>query len=472
MRFVDRLQEMDRLNAVVQRGQGGLVVVYGRRRIGKTRLLLEWGRRHGGLYSVADQSAPEIQRRYFAQAVAEKLPAINEATYDDWRALLRAVAREATHAGWHGPLIIDELPYLVVSSPELPSLLQHWVDHEAAEARLVVAVAGSSQRMMQGLVLEANAPLYGRATAVLALPPIRLGHLCEGIKIADPVVGVMWYAAFGGVPRYWELAEAHAGDFEAAVDGCVLDPLSPLHREPDRLLLDELPPAASLRPILDAIGLGSHRLTEIGGRIGQPATSLARPLGRLVEMGLVRRELPFGESAKSAKRVLYKSGDPFLRFWFRAVAPNRGSLAQATTQGRLSIWKRLRSGLFAEAWEELCRESVGLAGPAQSPLGRFGPWLPAARFWHGKGPEWDVVSRSVDGKRLLLGEVKWSDKPVSTAALGAMAESLLRKGVPPPKSLAECQVVRCLFVPQAESSASQVESTLVMDATQVLRCLR
>src|SRR5262245_59776082 len=110
MFFLNRKAELERLDRLVTRKNAGLVVVYGRRRIGKTRLLLEWSRRHAGLYTVADQSAVEIQRRYLAEAVGTRLPGFAEVEYRDWQALLARLAREARSTGWRGPIIFDELP--------------------------------------------------------------------------------------------------------------------------------------------------------------------------------------------------------------------------------------------------------------------------------------------------------------------------------------------------------------------------
>lgn len=155
----DRDRELERLDALVRRG--GLAVVWGRRRIGKSPLLVEWTRRHQGLYIVADQSAPHVQRRYLAESLATRLPGFADVDYPDWTALFTRMTRESANARFAGPVMLDELPYLVAASPELPSVLQRWVDHEAGD--LSVALAGSSQRMMQGLVLDRHAPLYGRA---------------------------------------------------------------------------------------------------------------------------------------------------------------------------------------------------------------------------------------------------------------------------------------------------------------------
>ena len=408
MKFVDRQEELARLDRVAAAEEGGLVVIYGRRRVGKTRLLLEWAAKHAGLYTVADQSVAELQRRYFAEALGERLPGFADVEYRDWRSLLSRLTREAQLAGWQGPLILDELPYLVLASPELPSVLQRWIDHEASAARLKVAIAGSSQRMMQGFVLSGNAPLFGRAKEILEIQPLSPAHLADVFDVPDGVRWVELYTAWGGIPRYWELAQETGGSVQSQVDHLVLDPLGPLHREPDRLLLEEVPSALETRPLLDAIGAGAHRVSEIAGRLGRPATSMARPLDRLMGLGLVRRELPFGEDEKS-KRGLYKIADPFFRLWFRVVAPYRAQLASGTPAARRQLFARFWDSLCAQAWEELCRQQVPRL-PAEKLPGHE-PWGPASRWWHGAQAEWDVVSGSLDGGQVLLGEVKWSARP-------------------------------------------------------------
>lgn len=467
MKFVDRQDELARLDALAARPEGGLAVVYGRRRIGKTRLLLEWTARHGGLYAVADQSSAEVQRRYFAGAVAERLAGFDDVAYPDWRALLARLAREARASRWRGPVVIDELPYLVLVSPELPSVLQRWLDHEAREAALVVAVAGSSQRMMQGLVLAGDAPLYGRAAVLLDVGPIAPRFLRGVFDTAGAIETVEAYAAWGGVPRYWELAVAEAGTTRARVERLVLDPLGPLHREADRLLIEEVPQALEVRPVLDAIGAGAHRVSEIAGRMGRPATSLSRPLERLAGMGLVRRETPFGEPPRATRRSLYRIDDPFFRLWFRVVAPHRSLLAHASTAGRSLLLDRSWDALCAEAWEDLCRKQLPHVSE-RSPLGRHGPWLPGSRWWHGDAPEWDVVSASVDGERLLLGEAKWSARPFDRREVERLARALARRPAPPTGSGAPA--LRALFVPElaARSKRTSVEGVIVVSGRAVL----
>jgi AAA+ ATPase superfamily predicted ATPase len=472
MKFIDRQAEMRRLDGLARRAEGGLAVVWGRRRIGKTRLLLEWCRKHDGLYAVADQSAPPVQRAYLAQALRVRFPTLGEATYPDWPSLLRRIAHEAQAAAWRGPLVLDEFPYWVGASAELASQFQRWIDGEARQARLSVAIAGSSQRMMQGLVLDASAPLYGRAAELLEIGPLGAGFLREGLKIKDPVACVRSYAVWGGVPRYWELAESYGSDLDRAVDQCILDPLGPLHREPDRLLLEELPPAAACRPVLDVIGMGAHRLSEIAGRLGKPATSLTHALSRLVDLGLVVREQPYGESEKSGKRSLYKIADPLFRCWFHVVAPHRALLAQASPAVRLGLWHEVRPSLFAEAWEELCRQAITRLHEGRSPLARYGPWKPAARYWYGNEPEWDIVAESLNGKQLLLGEVKWTDRTASERTIHQAIEQLKAKGIPGSMKGKGLQIVHALFVPEIRSGRRHRPDAHIIQARSVLSCLR
>lgn len=459
MLFLDRTDELTRLERLARSSEGGLAVLSGRRRVGKTRLLLEWTRRHHGLYFVADQSSAALQRRYFAQAMAMRLPGFGDVEYPDWRALFARLASEAKLRKFKGPLVIDELPYLVISSPELPSVLQQWIDHEARDAKLTVALAGSSQRMMQGLVLDSSAPLFGRAREVLEVKPLSPRWLPKAFKGVAGYEILSTWAAWGGVPRYWELAQGLRGKLEARIDALVLDPQGPLHHEPDRLLLEETPTAVDLRPLLDAIGAGSHRASEIASRAGQPVTSLSRPLERLIELGLVRREVPFGETART-KKSLYRLADPFFRLWFRLVAPQRGFLAQATPKQRKELLATQFPMLVGSAFEELCLMHTSA----------LGDWLPAARWWQGSEPEWDVVSTSADGKRLLLGEAKAWRKPATISMLQPEVRRLRARALPRLEVLSRSpQIEWTLFVPAlAPRTPKELEGVRIVTLAELI----
>jgi AAA+ ATPase superfamily predicted ATPase len=468
VKFVDRHEELDRLGRVMRTREAALVILWGRRRVGKTRLLLDWVRREGGVFWVSDESTAPIQRRYFAGAIEARLPGFGQVEYPDWSSLLSRLCREARQAKWRGPIVIDELPYLLGPSPELPSILQRFIDHDAKDAGLVIALSGSSQRMMQGLTLGKNAPLYGRAREVMKLQPIPAGYLGQALGLRDPRRVVESYACWGGIPRYWELALPF-GDLRTAVDALVLNPLGALHDEPSRLLLEESPPAVALRPLLDVIGAGAHRGSEIAGRVGQPATSLSRPLSRLQELDMVAREVPFGEPERSGKRALYKLADPFLRLWFSIVGPRRSLLMQASPRARLQLFDDRLPHLCAMAWEELCRLAVPRLADRLGGID-FGP---ARRFWHGHGPEWDVVAESSDRNALLLGESKWLAHDPSVSEVEQMVRQLIGKGIP---AISHGAVVHhAMFLPSLprgmRRSAAGATVHLV-DAATVLAALR
>ena len=184
------------------------------------------------------------------------------------------------------------------------------------------------------------------------------------------------------------------------------------------------------RPFLDVIGSGTHRLSEIAGRLGQPATSLTRPIARLQELGLVRRQTPFGLPERSSKKALSTIDDPFVRLWARVAAPHRSMLATATR-----------------------------AGPAQ-------------RHWKGNDPEFDVVAESSDGQRLLLGEVKWSDAPVTAADLQATYRRLVAKGVPGDVNVIGREIDYAIFVPATARPAKPGAAYTVVTAVEVMESLR
>lgn len=430
MRFIDRELEMGRLMRLMHERAGGFAAVWGRRRIGKSELLKEWFRRFDGIYTVADQSLAAVQRESFALALSERFSGFADVTYPTWRALLSSLTRYAEKEDWHGPLVIDEFPYLVETDSSIPSVLQNWIDGEKSRHGIVCAIAGSVQHMMQGLVLDSNSPLYGRVDEKLHLQPIDFGYIGEAFRISSALDAVKAFSVWGGVPRYWVAAERFGADIDTAVDELVFHPLGIFHEEPAALLQSEIPSAISLKPYLDAIGLGANKASEIAGRLGVEATALSRPLARLMEIGLVRREIPFGESEKNSKKSLYRLSDPFCRFWFAVMAPRRSLFESAPQNVRLAIWQRYKQQVFATAWEDLARLFVARSMRLQALAGGDGYWMPAGRWWHRTEPEWDVVSVSVDGKRILLGEAKWSEKPFSKKEVELMAERIRRRNPP------------------------------------------
>jgi hypothetical protein len=437
--FLNRRDEKTRLTRLFSAREGTFACVYGRRRCGKSRLLLEVMKRKKAVYHVADERNAPLQRQSVATAIAARIPGFDEVEYPDWERLLARWFREASQ---RSILVLDELPYLVATSPELPSILQNLIDQHR-HRRLHLIVCGSSQRMMQGLILDAKAPLYGRAQEIIKISPLPAGWIRKALQLDNARQALEAWSIWGGIPRYWELA-ADYPDLWQAVQNLVLDPMGVLHHEPTRLLLDDMRETTQTASILSLIGSGCHRISEIGGRLGQPATALARPIQRLQELGLVNREVPFRSSPRSGKLSSYSIADPFLRFWFRYVEPNRSRLeARQLTQTASHIQESFPTYL-GRSWEELARTVVARLEKGQR-------WLPALRWWGNaldrKRMELDILAESIDGQTLLAGEAKLS---VAQSEWKQRCDELHAKVARLPFAGKYRQVVPALFVAEGK----------------------
>lgn len=397
--FLNRSKEKQRLQSFIQGQTGSLAVVYGRRRCGKSRLLQQILTKDS-IYFLSDQSEQALQRTYLAEAVSSRIAGFNESQYPTWKALFTAFNRQAPT---NTTLIIDEFPYLVQSASDLPSVLQNLID---GSPHFNIILCGSSQKMMQGAVLDKNAPLYGRAVEIIKVTPLQAGWVQKAFG-KDALSSMESYAVWGGIPRYWELARMYP-NHEKAVKNIVFDRNGALHNEPKSLLQDDMRSSVQPHSLLSIIATGSHKLSEIAGRAGKPAVNLSRPLENLIDLGLVKRELPWGENIKSTKRTLYKIKEPFILYWYRFILPHFSLLELDLVEEVYQQCKPYFAHHYSEIWESMARDSLPKTKPYNI------QWKPGSRWW-GTGldktmMEIDIVAESFDGKFLLLGEAKWKKK--------------------------------------------------------------
>ena len=407
MDFIDRDKESARLSRAIMKG-GSFIIVYGRRRMGKSTLI-----RHvinnDDVYYEADMSEKKTQISLLVHVLRLLYPSFEGAAFDDWASILNSfnsVCREGS------TLVLDEFPYLVKQAPELPSVIQRLVDSGSMRFNLIIC--GSSQRMMQKLVLDASEPLYGRASEKICLGPIRIDYWKRYFALSA-VDAVKEFSVWGGVPRYWVLRE----DFDSlmdAVDYLVLDEHGLLANEPSALLMDEVPEFAPYSSIMTAVAGGNQRFSHIADSIGRKVNELAAPLSNLIEMNYLKKEVPFGESPAKSRKTLYKISDPFICFYYKFIVPNKSLLALGRTTRIKSYIEEKLPEVSSAVWEDCCRNAVSgncLFDKCWGLAGRW--WGSVPKFKEGKKTpesqveiELDVVAESADRTTLLIGECKWA----------------------------------------------------------------
>ena len=404
MKFVDRIDEAARLKDALARGKSSLVVMYGRRRLGKSTLIKRV-LSENDVYFIADRSEGQHQRVLLAKVIAQVFPDFDKLTYPDWESMFRAVNYRTDK---RFTLCLDEFPYLVEQSSELPSVLQKLVDEKQLKYNLVLC--GSSQNMMYGLFLDSTAPLYGRADEIMKLAPIRLPYIQEALSL-NAMNAIEEYAVWGGVPRYWELRE-NRSSLDDALWRNILSVNGTLYEEPIKLFQDDVKDIVKTSTIMSYIGTGANRLSEIAARCNEPATNLSRPLKKLIDLGFLEKDVPFGIDEKNAKKSLYKIADPFMAFYYQFVVPNRSFIEL----GRRLPLEQALTAHFSEYvsihWEKLCRDAV--TGNMVNGI----VYGKAKRWWGSvlnekKEPEQieiDVMAESLDKKYLLVGECKWTNQ--------------------------------------------------------------
>ena len=455
-KFVNRNQEIDRLERALNTSREVLIVVYGRRRCGKSTLL----RRllsDKDIYFAADMREPSLQIEAFAKRIDQIVPGFSALTYPAWEALFRNLENTLKIKT---TICLDEFPYLVKTSPELPSVLQNIVDQKLHNMFNII-LCGSSQQMMHSMTLDSASPLYGRSDEILKIRPMNVAYLKEYLGVSNEEA-IEEFGVWGGVPRYWEIRKSFKS-LEEAVKYQLINPDGILYEEPGRLFLDEMRTSIQAESVLSLIGGGSHRISEIGGRLGKPATQLSRLLSLLIDLGYVRRELPFGESLKTTKKSLYKIADPFMNFYYTFVLPNRSMLEYELID---QVWDKIAERFdqyISFIWEDICLQSV----PYLSIEGEsFGI---ASRWWgnglDGNPMEIDIVAESTDKKTLLIGEVKWSDK----LRMNEVSDQLLAKSNNIP-FLKNRKIIKVLFLKKTPQHV--VDDIMIITPAEVLGVIK
>jgi uncharacterized protein len=452
--FVNRTKEIERIAGALATEKSKLVVIYGRRRCGKSTLIKKVLLSHD-VYFLADLREKKLQIDRLAGTIAETLPDFDSVIYPDWETLFRTLNNRARQ---RFTLCLDEFPYMVKNSPELPSVLQKIID-TGWNSNYHLILCGSARQMMHNIALDSLSPLYGRSAEIMNIKPMRIPYLKEYLH-TDPIQAVVEFGTWGGIPRYWEIRK-QSDSYMEAVKHHLLDNQGILSDEPERLFTDDMRTSVQAYSILALVGMGCHRISEIAARLNKPATQLTRQFQNLTDLGYLSRETPFGVSEKESRQSLYKIADPFLNFYFSFVIPNKSRLQFGFVD---EIWNEIDQKFpiyFSTIWEEICRQAVPMLNlPVK--------FKPAKRWWGGREkrplPEIDIVAESVDGKYILIGEAKWSNK----INVGEIAHQLTIKSHN--ALFQDKKIIRSVFMKNA--TTIKLEDVYIFSPKEVIEALK
>ncbi len=415
--LVDREQELERL--LEQRDSApSLVVMRGRRRVGKTFLLAHAFNGENVVSYQADEQPRSVQLAAFAAEAARLLPGTPPLSFDSWDAafeLLDAQARERPIV-----VVIDEFQYACVSEPALPSIVQrHWDRWDARGTPICLVLSGSVLTFMEGL-LSREAPLHGRASYRPTIGPLDYRDARELAPARSSAQELIErYAVVGGTPQYqvW----AGKGSLERVVCESILSKGAPLHEEPLTLVREEqgVRDPKSYFGVLTAIASGRTRNSQIAGLLELPSSNVAVTLERLADLGYVRERTPITPKTRGG-RGFWQLSDPFFRFWFRRVAPNRSRLDRGEAID--AVWDQVSGDLdtyVGRIFEDVCRH--WLARYSELEQARSAS---AIGSWWSRDGRHEIDIACVDRNRYtLLGLCKWSRRAVGEDLLDALLSS-------------------------------------------------
>ncbi|AJC71285.1 ArsR family transcriptional regulator [Thermococcus guaymasensis DSM 11113] len=392
-KFIDRERELEFLKEKYDSGAAELIILYGRRRVGKTYLLQRFLSEVNGLYLLAEESETILED--FSERLADYFddPVLRENPLRNWRAFFAYLAEKSRK---RLVVVIDEVQYIAKAHREFLSVLQKYWDTSLSGTKIMLILCGSLVSFMEG-VLSAKSPLYGRRTGAwkveeMGFFSVRKFH---PLSLED---AVRVYGVFGGVPQYWADYNPNI-DFWENLRRLLLSKGAKYYDEPKYLLREELRDVSRYFSILRAIALGYNRFGQIaeGARIEK--NSLGKYLGVLQEMGYVREEFP----VTGGRRGIYRISDNLFAFWFRFVYPRKSEIEMGFDV--VDEIKEEFNQYLGPVFEEVAKQfliELNRAGQLPFKFTKIGRW------WR-RGEEIDLVALNERERKALLVEVKWKE---------------------------------------------------------------
>ena len=421
MRFINRDSELNYLEEIYGREGSQLIILYGRRRIGKTALITHWlqaSRPDNSIYWVAYKSSSEMLLEKFSRAIKPCLPNLSaDFRFADWEAALRQIFDLAAYQKLI--VVIDEFPYLLESVPDFSSLLQMMWDQRSPSSQLIMVLCGSHYHMMFQEFISGKGPLYGRSTADLLLEEIAPSSIGQFLPRYSPEQIVETYSIIGGVPKYLEMWDDRKPVLKN-IEDLILSPVTIFRQEAIFLIQDEIPEPRTYLAILEAIGNGIKSPSAISAQTGIAINHVGKYLHTLRELGFIRRVVSLDAADHAHSRMgRYEIKDAYLKFYFHYMYPHLEFIEQQRINRLLKIIEVQHEAFVGKTgFEELARRFVTAVGDNEQ-LSFVPDYI--GRIWN-KQVEIDVAAIHKPSRNILLGECKWT-----TAKLNMAVVEQLRK---------------------------------------------
>ena len=415
--FINRKNELKFLEERFRSDKAEFVILYGRRRIGKTTLLLELIRKYGGIYLLARETSKKENLERFSQRIAEYFndEILKANPFQNWDSFFEYLNQKSINEKLI--VVIDEFPYLVKDDPALPSILQEYWDLKFSKGKIFLIICGSSVSMMEKL-LGYKSPLYGRRTAQIKLKPMDFFSAREFLPRYSLEDFVKVYGILGGTPAYLLEFDDKKSIQENLRNYFVSG--SFLYQDAIFVIREELDEPRNYFAIMEAIARGKTLLGEIMNETGLDRSIVGKYLSVLIDLDFVKREVPITASWKSRKGRYYIK-DPYFAFWFRYVHPNVDLIE--TEQGELLVELVMKDldhylGLI---FEEIAKQFLIKLNKENKLPFRF---TKIGKWWH-KNEEIDIVALNGEKRNTLFVEVKWRNLKEKEAK--TMLKNLERK---------------------------------------------
>lgn len=408
--MIGRQNELERLEQMYQSERFEFLVMYGRRRIGKTTILQEFAKRHESVFFSAQEKNDALNLRDFSKAAQQYFDHGFIADFSSWEDAFDYIGRKDSSK--RTVLIIDEFPFLAGPNPSVKSILQHKIDHEWAEKNLFLILCGSSVSFMINDVMGYESPLYGRITGSMEVRPFDYFESREffpNYALEDQLIA---YGILGGVPRY-----LNAFDPEKALKENLMNEVLKngafLNDEPLTMLRMELREPIVYNSILEAISNGCNRISEISDRIHEEKGKCSKYILTLQSLRLIQKIVPCGES-ETSKKGIYEITDHFYKFWYRYVFSNRSYYEMLGADSACMEIMNEINDYMGPIFENICRQYlIRLAKGKKLP---FTPFV-IGKWWGNnlvirEQDDIDILALDKKAEKGIFVECKFRNRPM------------------------------------------------------------